>query len=48
MRITISPRSGAPYRSVILWLEDMFEDRDGVGLEELFGHEADLIVHWVS
>jgi hypothetical protein len=43
--VAIRPSCSTAYRFVVLWLEDFGEYRCGLGSEESFGHEANLIVN---
>jgi len=47
MRVAVRPGSGPAYGSVVLWFEDLREDRGRGWLEELLGHEANLVVNCV-
>lgn len=46
VRVCICPGCGPANGAVILRLEDLLENGRGVGIEELLGHEADLVVDW--
>lgn len=45
MCVSIGPSSGAAYRSVVLRLKDLRQDRRRVGVQEDFGHKANLVVY---
>lgn len=46
--VGVCPRGGAPDAAVVLGLEDLREDRRGLGREEGLGHEDQLVVHCVG